>query len=190
MFKKDIDTLFTNKIMEYIAKGYTLHTNTMSGCQGELAKVDLTNGNEVIRIYTDDVYRNGACYIVLTVGRNTNKLYNHPSDIIWNKDLEIIEQIEFVKLSDNYFINPEEYRGIHEKKRLRRRMKEENEVTVFDDKAKIIVLSFMKRQHKCKTIKLTDIQKVYKVTSTRYRNPDKTYTQYYVQDKNKRYVIK
>ena len=34
MFKKDIDKKYTEKIMEYLNKGYTINTNTMNGSQG------------------------------------------------------------------------------------------------------------------------------------------------------------
>ena len=41
---KDINELFTKVVNKYLAKGYVFNLNTMSGSQGEIAKVDLTNG--------------------------------------------------------------------------------------------------------------------------------------------------
>ncbi len=43
----DINQKFTAKVAEYIAKGYTINTATMSGSQGEVAHVDLTDGKQV-----------------------------------------------------------------------------------------------------------------------------------------------
>ena len=40
----DINQRFTAKVAEYIAKGYTINTATMSGSQGEVAHVDLARG--------------------------------------------------------------------------------------------------------------------------------------------------
>lgn len=192
MFKKDIDALFTSKIMEYINQGYIIHTNTMGGSQGELAKVDLYKGKDIIRIYTDHKYHGigGHTTLVLTIGRNKNKIYGNPRDIIWNKDLEIIEQLEFVELSDNYFVTPDEFKPIKEKQMLRYKRKQHYECQVFNDSAKKIVLSFMKRQPKCKTIRLSDIERVYKVVDSFYRNPNKFYARYYVRAKNDSYQIK
>lgn len=49
----DINQKFTAKVAEYIAKGYTINTATMSGSQGEVAHVDLTDGNQVVRVLLD-----------------------------------------------------------------------------------------------------------------------------------------
>ena len=46
----DINQNFTAKVAEYIAKGYTINTATMSGSQGEVAHVDLTDGKQVVRV--------------------------------------------------------------------------------------------------------------------------------------------
>lgn len=49
----EINKRFTELTAEYIAQGYTFNASTMSGHQGEIAKVDLTNGTEVIRVVVD-----------------------------------------------------------------------------------------------------------------------------------------
>ena len=46
----DINKRYTEIVNEYIAKGYTINTATMSGSQGEIAKIDFTDGTEIIRI--------------------------------------------------------------------------------------------------------------------------------------------
>lgn len=46
----DINQKFTAKVAEYIAKGYTINIATMSGSQGEVAHVDLTDGKQVVRV--------------------------------------------------------------------------------------------------------------------------------------------
>ncbi len=49
----DINQKFTAKVAEYIAKGYTINTATMSGSLGEVAHVDLTDGKQVVRVLLD-----------------------------------------------------------------------------------------------------------------------------------------
>ena len=46
----DINKMFTTEVNKYLARGYRFNTASMNGSQGELAKVDLTNGTEIIRI--------------------------------------------------------------------------------------------------------------------------------------------
>ena len=56
MKKHEIEAIFTAKVQEYIAKGYTISTTTMSGHQGEIAKIDVTNGEELIRILLEGMH--------------------------------------------------------------------------------------------------------------------------------------
>ena len=46
----DINKMFTAEVSKYLARGYHFNTASMIGSQGETAKVDLTNGTEIIRI--------------------------------------------------------------------------------------------------------------------------------------------
>lgn len=50
IFTKDINAKFTAIVNEYLGKGMTLHVSSMSGSQGETAKIDVTNGSDVYRI--------------------------------------------------------------------------------------------------------------------------------------------
>lgn len=192
MFKKDINSLFTSKIMEYINKGYIIHSDTMSGSQGEQAKVDLYNGTEIIRILLTSHYHTSLSGIKLIIGRNTNRTYNRPTDIIWNNDLQIIEEYEFIKLSDNYFVTPEEYEPIKniQKKRSHIRYSNNADYKEFDEKAKKFILSFVRRQPKCKSAKLSDIEKVYKVIDSPWNNPKEKRSKYYIKVKDKCLQIK
>lgn len=53
MKRTELDVIFTNKVNEYLARGYVFNTNTMSGSQGEIAHVDLRKGDEILRIVMD-----------------------------------------------------------------------------------------------------------------------------------------
>ena len=45
MTRNDIRRMYTQKVSELLAKGYQIHFETMSGSQGELAHIDVTDGN-------------------------------------------------------------------------------------------------------------------------------------------------
>ena len=49
----DINKMFTTEVNKYLAQGYYFNTSTMPGSQGELGKVDLTNGVEIICVVLD-----------------------------------------------------------------------------------------------------------------------------------------
>ena len=94
-----INAIFTAKVAEYIAKGYTISTHSMAGHQGEIGKVDLTNGSEIIRInlennhsWDDNLW---ADRIILTVGRCTNpdtvKAAETREVTLWTDRLEQVE---------------------------------------------------------------------------------------------------
>ena len=50
MTKNDIRSIYTQKVTELLAQGYQIHPETMSGSQGEIAHIDLTNGSEILRV--------------------------------------------------------------------------------------------------------------------------------------------
>lgn len=49
----EINQRYTDLVANYITAGYHFNTITMSGSQGETARVDLTNGTEILTIYLE-----------------------------------------------------------------------------------------------------------------------------------------
>ena len=197
MFKrKDIEQMFTDTVSEYIKNGYRFYYSSMGGSQGEIAKVDLTNGKEVIRILLSHEHEDfWFDYIALIVGRNTDRLYGQFHDIIWNNNLEIISEVKFYEIGNNRNYNcfgtKQEAIDAHKKhmERLHSR-KFDDDITTFNfpDKAKEIVLPFVKRQYKCKSITLKQIEEVKKIVRYSYSN-NKKEVHYYVTAKGKTYRI-
>ena len=97
--------------------------------------------------------------------------------------------MEFVKIGENYYIPKEDFAEIHKKRRKRISKYTDDYITyIFHDEAKKIILPFVKRQPKCKSAKLSDIEEVKKtVSKNKYTN--KYETKYYVTVKNKTYRI-
>lgn len=101
----DINKKYTSIIAEYMAKGYTLNTRTMSGSQGEFANIDLTDGTEVIRVLVapfqewTDISLEGAEIIV---GRANAEIKPNSCEdhyIIWNNRLDIISTERFYEIA-------------------------------------------------------------------------------------------
>lgn len=94
----DINQKFTAKVAEYIAKGYTINTATMSGSQGEVAHVDLTDGKQVVRVLLDSFTEydsfNSLSGLEIVVGTPADKVVPYDTaryNTIWNNRLEVIE---------------------------------------------------------------------------------------------------
>lgn len=169
MLFKEIEAIFTQKVNELIQKGYTFNCNTMSGHQGEIAKVDLRKGGEIIRVLMceEHSFRNGDTLQVI-VGRNTKNVGKHRHDTIWNGDLEIIEETKFYKISDNFYVETEEeYKAVEAKQFDRWRSHNKKVWTRLNDDARAIVLPFVKRQRGYKTCKVKDIDRVEKCVTAR-----------------------
>lgn len=111
MKRTELDTIFTNKVNEYLANGYVINTNTMGGSQGEIAHIDLRKGEDILRIimFSDHTWTEGDKLHIL-VGRNTNRvnLNRESSETVWNSDLETIEEIIFSKIASNWYASVEE----------------------------------------------------------------------------------
>ena len=110
MNQNDIRRIYTEKVAGLLAKGYVLHPETMGGSQGEMARIDLTNGSEILRVLINRV---GGCsdsygeIYAIIIGRCTEK-YSGYQHTIWNDRLEILSEIKLDQISDNFYTTPEE----------------------------------------------------------------------------------
>lgn len=112
----EINTRYTEIVTEYMSKGYTINTASMRGSQGEVAKIDLTDGNEIIRIYVASFsdWRADAEGYEIVVGKCKDDTKPNSDDnwnTIWNGHLEILHTERFYKISrhrEDYFGTKEE----------------------------------------------------------------------------------
>ncbi len=102
----DINKRFSEIVAEYLNKGYTFNTATMGGSQGEIAKVDLTDGTDIIRISIESFsnWEEDVEGLEIIIGRDTkggvkpngsNRYYN----TIWVSNLEIIHTERFYRIN-------------------------------------------------------------------------------------------
>ena len=158
----EIESIYTAKVAEYLGKGYTINPGTMAGHQGEISKIDLKKGDDVIRILlenthawdrADEVEVEG---VVLKVGRSHEKLDpRRPFDTwqtIWSDNLEILEQRTFYQIrreADFFTEDFEEYKAM--KTRQHEHWKNSNSRTGMQDytltgpKAVEIAIRYLKR---------------------------------------------
>lgn len=94
----EIEKIYTEIVNGYFAEGYLVNVNTMGGSQGEICKVDLRKGDEVIRVLMENKMIHWDWAIVITVGRAKNVSSNSLRDIIWSDDIETIKSLEFYEL--------------------------------------------------------------------------------------------
>lgn len=201
MFRKDIENIYTYIIKGYLENGYRIYYSTMGGSQGEIAKVDLTNDKEIIRVLLcskTENYREHPIhkymdldYFTIIVGRNTDKLWGDSfADIIWNEHLELISEIRFYKIgrkNNSFFGTKQEAIDAMHKYYERLKFKSfdwaEERIEINSDEAKRIVLPFVKRQYKCKSATVKDIEKIEKVI------PKNGKVYYIVQVRGKKYKM-
>lgn len=205
MLRKDIDKIFTDTIKIYLDDGFYIYSNTMGGHQGEIAKVDLFDGKNFRRVLmnsgseytsTDNNRRINLEYISIIVGVNIDKLYGTAHEIVWNEHLEILSVRKYYRIGEtwngNCFGSKEE--AIIAKLKHYKRLSINpdalpyDKTIVFSDKAKKIVLPYMKKQRKCSSITVKQIDKVYK--KIRKNRNGKEEVGYYIQAKGQLYKMR
>lgn len=170
----EIEAIYTAKVTEYIAKGYSINTATMSGHQGEIAKIDLRKDGEIIRILMetehDEHFREAVVIIVGrdTEERNSRNTGRHGYDTIWNYKLEVIEKRTFWQMQKDYrdvdfYIEGEAGEKAIEAHRARVRASAYNSTPdkIFKDAEKTVVKA-VKRHLNRSSFKVQNIVKVWK----------------------------
>lgn len=198
----EINKKFTEAVAEYIMNGWTINAGTMCGHQtNEISKVDVTNGKEIVRILIENFHtkeiegvRGYWSGISLIVGKVTDNCKINSQDTWstpWNNHLEIISKEDFYQIGDRrdseWYGTFAEAREAKIKYINRMQNNRDYEEIILDNSAKKIVLSFLKRQPKCKTVKVSDIDSVRKVV--RYTIDGKIEVTYRVFAKGNTYYL-
>lgn len=181
MKKQDIRRIYTEKVTELLNQGWTIFPDTMNGSQGEIAHIDLTDGNEIRRVLLErDTHweREEGGYwgdvIRLTVGRAGSDTWVGQTwdGTVWNNRLEPLFQIEWAWLGSrrcsDWYVSIEEGRAAHQKQLERYRNREDRtSYTDLPEACKSAALRWVRKQPRMKTCRLEEIEKVRKV-----RTPD------------------
>lgn len=185
-----INKRFTETVAEWMAKGYHINTATMNGHQGEVAKIDLTNGAEIIRIVLDNFHEWDEDWnydgLDLIVGRCTDDVKPDSGNAwgtLWTNHLEIISSERFYQIGrekrngEKWYGTREEaaYQSKTHMERYRARRVRDTIRKDMPEAAKAVVLPFLHRQPKCKNLKLSRVASVEKVVSTGYDGTTRRY---------------
>ena len=163
MNQNDINRAFTEKVAELLSRGYQIYPGTMNGSQGEIAHVDLYKDDEIIRVLLDRTIGRGEKPdgVRLIVGRNTDRIrmncFDTLGNTIWNNRLEILSEIEFCQIGENYYTDAETGRAIQKKRDARRRARRESIRRDLPDAFKYAALKYVQRQPRMKSCKLAVI---------------------------------
>lgn len=187
----EINRRYTETVAEWMAKGWHINSATMGGSQGEIAKIDLTDGTDVVRIMLDSksdfTNEDGFFYsfdtVKLIVGIANPEDRSTPDvrrgmDIIWNQNLRVISTETFYEIgwrSGRWYGTLDEAKAQQNKHFDRcSRRGEKDTVQELGDRAKAAVLPFVRRQPRCKTVKVSEIETVKK--AVRYHRDEATVT--------------
>ena len=162
MTKNDIRRIYTEKVTDLLAKGYIIHPETMSGSQGEIAHVDLTNGSEILRVLMESYHSFEEGYgntVTIKVGRCTDEIRGS-WNTIWNNRLETLSEIKLDKISDNFYTTLEEGKRMAELRFSRWKARKCETRRELGDAYKSVALRWLRRQPRMKSCKLEDITRM------------------------------
>jgi len=167
----DINKSFTEIVAEYINKGYLVNSASMTGSQGEISRIDLTNGTEIIRVMVGHFTEwkpMSVDGIEIIVGRAQGDVKPHSHTdwhTIWNNRLEILSQERFYKIGETRRDRTPCYgtkedalaaADLHYKRfRIRNQTQETKEIT---SKAMEIAKRIIRREFKVQRIREADIR--------------------------------
>ena len=194
--KHDIDRIFTETVAGLLAQGYQINPATMNGSQGEIAHIDLRKGDEIIRVLLDhsDGHGEKPDGIRLIVGRNTDRIrmdrFDPLGNTIWNNRLEILSEIEFCQIGENYYTDAETGKSIQEKRRARREARHESVRRNLPDAFKCAALKYVQRQPRMKSCKLSDVTRVTRVNRSSWGEVTPALFAYEIEAKNKTFLLR
>ena len=105
----DINKRFTEIVSEYIAVGFVMNTASMNGSEGEISKVDLTDGKEILRVlvrrFDDCENLYSLTGVEITVGRvpESDRMTPHDGSnwfTPWNNHLNQLRQERFFQIRE------------------------------------------------------------------------------------------
>ena len=195
MNQNDINRAFTEKVTELLSRGYQIYPGTMSGSQGEIAHIDLYKGEEIIRVLLDHSAGHGEKPdgIRLIVGRNTDRIrmncFDKLGNTIWNNHLEILSEIEFCQIGENFYTDAETGKVIQKKRDARRRARRETIRRDLPDAFKCAALKYVQRQPRMKSCKLSDITRVTRVNRSSWGETTPALDGYEIEARGKSFCL-
>ena len=179
MKKTTVERMYTAKVAELLNQGWHIHTSTMPGHQGEVAHIDLTDGSEIRRalLCREMTWgRSGADFyghkIIITVGKNTDRIWPGWNSTLWNNHVEVCSQIELAEIQEPDRYHPEGwYTDMETAMDIQRLRIQRWKAQDFDLEKELgpafksIALRWLRKQPRMKSAKLEDITKMTRYTT-------------------------
>ena len=188
----ELNQIFSDKAAELLRKGYTIDLAGMSGHQGEIGKVVFKkNSNYYLLIMErkSNLFRGKYNeHYTIRFGKYTEKIENHGLNTwvtLWIDRFDTTWSLEFVKVTDNYFVTEELADEFNKKSKARRDARYCGVIPPVDTKYYKVLLKMVRKQKGHKSVKLSDIKSAYRVNSMKHNYTVVLNTQ----DKNGRAVV-
>ena len=171
---EDIREAYTAKVNEYLARGMKINIGTMSGTQGEIARVDVTDGEYIYRIRLDRDFLSvtelvgyyfRADTINLTIEKFKDEGYKvlNTFTILWGGKGELVEEKVWYAIDNDRraFVDTIEnvmyYKKLHDVRREAR----ERATQEITDKARLaLIYKIIKRRKGYSNVTKKNIQRV------------------------------
>ncbi len=179
MKKQDIRNIYTQKVAELLNQGYTIFPDTMSGSQGEIAHIDLTNGFEILRVLLErELFWNDSDegfhgdVVTLTIGKAAVDTWvgDRWDGLLWNNRLESRFQIRWAEIKGNregWYTDLDEAARIWHIRRERYRRNGISRSEELSTAFKSAALRWLQKQPRMKRRKLEDIEKMERIWDER-----------------------
>lgn len=171
MKMSEINKVFTEKVAEYMARGYVINPVSMSGSQGEVGKVDLVKGEDLIRVWMEEVTGKWndptgftGNHICVCVGRWTRPASDASRfATIWYNEIEVIEGIRFYEINrEKWYVDSLEealrLQEVTHSRRSRRGPVCPTYTYITDPQRIEIARNFLKRKHHYKRVSTQNIE--------------------------------
>lgn len=205
MYSSEIRTIFSNTVSALLVQGMTLYPDTMSGTQGEIAHIDLTDGSEIYRVLLTDESNWGEIpgfygrKVVLTVGKACKSDFYCPIDAaldnyhrtVWNNKLEVVSRLEWFQIGEKgrgWYTDKSGAIAQGAKAKARFKASVIHSVTELDEHWKAAALKYIRKQYGFKSCKLSDFEHLFRTVETHHDGT--VHRRYDAEIKGKRLTIK
>ena len=180
--REDIESKYTEIISRYIGKGYVIYPESMSGSQGEIAKIDLTDGKEIVRVYIESKSHFGSkednwfSYESVDIVTEVHPFEKQVGlfSTIWTGKGEEIQHFEYCRLRGRYsgslngsYVSKADFvkmcKDSEQKRAERRQNHKEEDDTITSKKVIDKLLEIVRAQRGCKTVTMDDISGARKI---------------------------
>lgn len=170
---EDLNKIFSDKTAELLRKGYIIDIAAMGGHQGEIGKIMFRKDGcwYALVMESQSTFGEGKYNekYVIWFGKYTEDISNMHILDTWNtpwlNKFEASWSLEFIKITDNFFVTAETAKAMNEKwiKRCRNNFK--NRYEEVTDRYTKAVLGCVRKQKGYKGVKANEILKVTRITT-------------------------